>query len=343
MKTKAEDIVPLIVDARSTKLQKLLRDVEMYNSDALTYERRAADALEEKKRCLRQAEEARAMVAKEEEGLEKVKEEASTNADTTLARLSKHALLESFEVKGNSLVLRTKLLFAGVRRRAGETRKKRTCIGAFEISFDLKPHYGHIKIDNLLYSRHWSIATDGSPCLGEWATEIQRLVGKQDIYGLFDLYTHYLRAADTDMAAYMRSHDWVKNYRYISHPPEGEAINRGDYVVCMIVEYDGRGMLGAVGRVESVDSRTIGVAWKDTYYSEDEDGEELSTGPTYWNVPKSSVVKITKDQFDAKDRYDIHGKLKGAVTAIDKLKDGATLDDALAIIKDKKVTQITLK
>lgn len=238
-------------------------------------------------------------------------------AEQFLTQIRRHTCIESVRIEDGALFARTRLLFADIRKAEGNPATVRTCLGAYDIQIVLGNN--RISITNLLYSQpraHWAV-NNGVPCFGTWEPEVVQYQRAQDYYRLIDLLTVYLRDAENDMGAYMRSHAWRQARMIAPQAP----LQAGDFVV---ISYPDTSYLGRVAVVTSVATGSCGVLEKDT-------GSNYRLEPFY--LHKISPARYQKGRIAAQkmSRY----TTTSIPAELDKLPEGTKLADAQALLSKK--------
>jgi hypothetical protein len=259
---------------------------------------------------------------------------ASLQADIVLANLAKHKGVASIFARAGNLIVRTPLVFCDIRLKQGTKETKRTCIGAFEFTFN--PHARHVRVSNKLFRGHWS-ANGNVPCLGEYESEVRRLFDKGDFYALFDIMWMWLNGAGRDSYSYMRSHDWRDRYRSVGGGEARSSFAIGDYVVFNRDSYDGRTLRGQVGKVLS----NAGSGSQQQCQVEFKLIEEGRSRNLY--CPVGHLSKITEEEYNAADRYTVKTRVVKVALAIDNLKEGATIADAKRLTERIKRRSLILE
>lgn len=258
---------------------------------------------------------------------------ATEKTATLLKRLQKHALFDSIEVSGTTVKITTRLLFTEIRKEDGSEDTNRACIGAYRIEFNTTQSY-NFRVYNLLYRGHWSVS-GAYPCLGEWEKGFYKLMETQDIYGVFDMFTHYLRST-FDHGAYMSAQSWRASYRRVKRPIEATdspPMESGGYVVFIGEEHDGESLEGCVARVDEV-FRHEDEWMASCYFREYENQDGDYYDDFHWNVPCDLVQTITEAEYKEKPHYSVIRRAQRVNIKIDALQEGATLADAHEIIKE---------
>lgn len=246
--------------------------------------------------------------------------------------LWRHSMVEKVNLRGAAVDITTKLLFQDIRKEAGSELKRRVCLGSFLITFSLD--ITRVYIRNLTFPSArdtWAIS-GYVPCMGEWQDDFMRAFREKDYMAVIDLCFHFIRAADTDGGAYMRSHEWAKENRTLVK--KDDEYDVGEYIVCtgkVDREYD---TLMCVGKVSSPGNALVRPRV---------DFKALSTGVVnrYSLVVEPELcMKITKEQYDSCNVMEkLPERKKATVTnetllkKVDKLENGSTHADVMALVE----------
>lgn len=269
-------------------------------------------------------------------------------------QLNKHSAFEGLEYENGHLSLKTKILFADIRVESGSKKTEKTCLGSFEIRF---PTDGFSFPDNMkFYNRifdmrypHWGVS-GANVCWGDWRYEIQKKLEKEDLYGIFDTCVHYLREAEMDGAAYIRSNSW-KSSRKLHSRVEMYSFKQGDYVMCMAPEVDDVMTLGRVGRIASsinsdLMSGSCCVDFRGDKSEESPVSDTTRNNVSYcrtfaWFVPIGSLRPIDNKIHDARAVYSlvvsgIQSPSNLIIEKLDSMAPGSTTADVDEIIESFK-------
>lgn len=293
-----------------------------------------------------------------EKAVEKLKQDEVTGlpkriaaSEEAYAQLMRHSAVESIEVSGSNLLIKTKLLFTDIRTSEGSRKTRRSCIGAFEVK--IAPGQLRVGVVNQLFTDHWAIRS-GVPCLGEYSEDIETSIATQRWYQFFDTLYHFLRNAADDAAAYSSSHVWRQHNRKKStlgyfvepeRPPKKFAA--GDTVICLEDTYESaEGLEGLTARVldggrnpeeQHVEFRR---AMRGHSNCDGEDGH-------CWVIPTSYLAPITTAEYEAAEVYDPSFKKGRVIDQIDALPDGSTMADVKeiqeAVAKEERVLTLKIK
>lgn len=314
------------------------RDIQQYQS----YIEGNEQAIAEYKSSIKSRLETIKPVAKEEARLAKARDISKVEASATdiWKAILSHKGIESVEVIGTCFKITTRLLFANIRVKPGTPATKRACVGAFEIELPITG--AGLNIKNLTFPGKygmWSIKS-GSPCLGEWASEITRFRERGDYFGLIDMFFHYLRAADSDGSAFMASHRWRDEYRDLSHYFRKGNYRTGESVMALN-DIDGTfSTKGKVGRLTAVTNERIVVHFRDSIKRVHD-----TSSSTYELVTRSNfIVPITDAAYEATgEDKSIATMIKRILRTLDSLKEGTQKNAEATIIKQiKKNSKIRL-
>lgn len=329
-------VVQFILNASAQERAKLEREHAEYVKYTAHHRKEAENYVEYAKQKQAQIKE----LEEEEKKGGNARREA---AETMAAQLVRHAGVHSMTVNGEGLVITTPLLFANIRLKEGSRRKKRACIGAFEIRFQQN---SLPRVTNLVFNQHWAIR-DQRFCLGEYEEDVLNALDKKDFYGAFDILFHLLHSAGEDAAAYTQSHQWRDDYRTGSDlgqhalPERAVAIQKGSYVVMAHDGYESvRGIKGYVGVVEKVvDNPPMAhVVFKEHVHGHI--GCTTSFDGHCWYVPPSLLIPITKEEYEKANVYKIVSTT-GMLDMVDALPDGSTVDDLQKLFKSLEKTPLT--
>lgn len=307
------------LSADDRPIRDLERSIEAYREDIAAYHRSIEHFQGDIRRCEQYVEEGgRRLEMLKEAKAKQTPNDVAAKIIASINQIKKHTAHKDMSMSRQVLTVETPLLFTPIRTHEGSREKVRRCIGAYRIEIDLKNR--RVTIINRLYRRHWSINEGGTPCLGEWEPEVTRLFATCDLYGLFDMFIHYLRSADTDSAAYMTSNYWVETYRRPENA-ESARLPEGSYVVFTAREYQGLELNGCVGKVLAEGSNSVTVLWRCT---------QSGMLAYRWNVPKEHVAPITEAQYTANTYYNVSDS---RVDRVDALPDGSPLQAALDVYR----------
>lgn len=307
-----------------------LRNATNRLQNAKENERQARAYIVEKLAYIRNKKEETQAIAQEMQNV-RVNLSEIDKARTTIANIKKLKWVQSVRLKanGSAIVVHTRAMFVDVRNGDGERETTRRCIGAFDIIIKLPKNSWEkisVTIRNTVFSgvfSHWAIKR-GTPCLGSYQEEYTRLTQENDIYGLLDMFFHYLHSTD-DGSAWRRSHTWVQNDRIIAT----NGIRVGDRVSLNEGTHNGEGYYiesDSEGIVTRSTFETVTVSFEDT--REDEDGETI-TDDFEATVPRLMVRKID-DGINVND-------ITATLARLDALPNYASLEDCMAIIKKRVI------
>ena len=206
-----------------------------------------------------------------------------------------------------------------------------------------------VRIKNELWSNmrfpHWSIDNHGSPCWGDWGTEVRRCYSQRDIVGLFTLLRSYLLSTD-DGSAYVGSHEWADdraaslykkrfrtgNYAVLTRAEQIDSYRDDDGIsIALSME------VGTTAEIISVDRDDVRLRFTpDANHPLRVHTGYAANGYFDWWVPKRRAIPLTKAQVDA-GNIDIESLTGTKVVAtIDELPDGSLLKQANDILKTNK-------
>lgn len=324
-KAVPDSIIKLIA-TQEEKALKGVRDALAYYRNEIRYRTREIENL--KQNIIRQT----ANAESQENLIKSLEKTIDHSEDLVKAQalydsLMAYTWVESVEAADGYVKVITKLIFTDIRTEAGSKENKRTCLGSFEIQFNLSQHGWKI-INRTFPGTYdtWSV-DNHNPCLGEWQRDVVRLHDKKDWAALIDLFYHYIRAADTDGSAYMRSHAW-RDSRSIGNV---EKLPVGTYVV-IIADYNDVSLVGVMGKITNLDGNMARVDFKETVESLDGDGEFVEEYDSLW-LSMNILIPITKAEYDKGEAVKHVNALRGVFEKLDALKDGSTQTDAEKIIK----------
>lgn len=257
------------------------------------------------------------------------------------AALTKIGKIESIEVHDEGIVVNTKPLFTNIRVGDGERKKKRRCIGSFAIALRVSAN-GEYKAKNLTFMLnrpHWSLSTGGVLCLGDWEDVFLQLEKGGRIAEFINTAIAYLESTD-DAAAYLKSHEWLRERGASINPVKGRIDwEVGDTVVLQANDVYDKGYRGVIKefhpdhglnycRLENVKDLKGGVCR--TYSS--------------W-VDVSNILKISKLEYKRpimmhsleyvkSKSKEVGGKtVEEIINAIDSAPDGITNAELIKLIK----------
>jgi len=274
-------------------------------------------------------------------------------ANEQLQRIAKYPFIESIDARGDDLLLTTKLIFTDVRT-ADDTRDtKRRCVGAFSIRINLLR--GTVEVKNKLFPRmqyqHWSINSSGSPCWGDWQSDVNEYKRNGDIAGLVMMLLPYIRSTN-DGSAYTRSHYWVRNRK---RSLLANRVRKGAYVMAHEViftnneyatndygETDYDDIIeewsipsGCKGIVLATQGNVAEVEWteqiSDPYGEDGDEGDGVR-----WYCDRYNLLPIKKAQYENSEVTSIDHVNTMSLDALDALPDGSTLADGQKLLGIKK-------
>lgn len=277
-------------------------------------------------------------------------------ANEQLQRIAKYPFIESIDARGDDLLVTTKLIFTDVRI-ADDTREtKRRCIGAFSIRINLLR--GTVEVKNKLFPRmqyqHWSINGSGSPCWGDWQSDVNEYKRNGDIAGLVMMLLPYIRSTN-DGSAYIRSHYWVRNRK---RSLLANRVRKGAYVMAHEVIFTNNEYAtdeygdtdydefvdewsipsGCKGIVLQTQGNRAEVEW--TRQVSDPYGEDGDEGyGTMWWCDRYNLLPIKKAQYENDEVTSVDHVNTMTLDAVDVLPEGSTLADAQKLLGIKKTNE----
>lgn len=271
------------------------------------------------------------LIADYEHRLAELVRKINPQNDTEIAQalydaITAYKWVDSVGVVNSSIQIKTKLIFADIREKAGSETHQRTCMGAYLIRFNLSST--NIGIENITFKSRfdmWSVR-NSVPCFGDWGADVEMLHKKRDWGGLVDLFYHYIRASDTDGSSYFKSHSW-RDARSLTATKT--SIPTDSYVL-ITNDHEGIPLRGVFGKVNGMETDASHVVFKEEVEVMENDRDDPYSYEELC-LPNNILIPISEHDYKANitTSLDYHEEI---MRQIDSLPDGSKAEDAQKII-----------